>query len=156
MSREKEPLSDGTKRRISDDTQMIFMARTMERLYGKDSLDVFVDYQRQKQKKSWRQKAAVCKRKDPGYLKCLFSRDAHEYEIIRDEPDCLEVVVSRCVHAEVFKSYNAAGLGEKLICSGDLATVEGYNPDMELVRPGTCMTGKCCHFIFRLKGKKGT
>jgi hypothetical protein len=143
-------MSDGTRRRIADDTQMIFMARTVERLYGPDSLDTLVAHQREKQKENWQKKAAECGRQDIGYLKCLFSSDAHEYEIVRDEPDCLEVIVKACVHAEVFKSYNAAELGEKLICSGDHATVAGYNPRIRLEQKSTLMTGSCCHFIFRL------
>jgi len=143
--------TDGARGRIADDTQMIFMGRTIERLYGADALDAMVEYTRNRCKRQWQEKAGECGRRDPGCLKCLFSSDAHEYEIIRDEPDCLEVKVTKCVHAEVFQSYNAADLGEKLICSGDHAVVAGFNPNMELVRPTTCMTGDCCHFIFRLK-----
>ena len=143
-------LSEGTKRRIADDTQMIFMGRTIERLYGPDAVDVLVAHQHQKSRHAWQEKAKEEGRQDPGYLKCLFSKDAHEYEILRDDPDCLEVKVTKCVHAEVFRSYNAADLGEKLICSGDHAVVAGYNPRMKLIRPTTCMTGECCHFIFRV------
>ena len=143
-------LSEGRKRRIADDTQMIFMGRTLERLYGPDAVDVLVEHQHQKHKKEWQQRAKACGRQDPGYLKCLFSHDAHDYEILRDDPDCLEVKVTRCVHAEVFRRYNAADLGEKLICSGDHAVVEGYNPRIQFVRPTTCMEGECCHFIFKL------
>lgn len=148
-----QELSDGTRRRIADDTQMIFMARTAERLCGVDALNAMLQHLRRRSIRQWQERAAQSGRQDPGYLKCLFSKDAHAYDIIRDDSECLEVKVTRCVHADVFKQYNAADLGEKLICSGDHAVVKGYNPDMELVRPTTCMTGDCCHFVFRLKKK---
>ena len=144
-------ISDGTKMRIAEDTQMIFMARTMERLFGTDSLDVLVEHLHEKSKKRWQQTAEDCGRQDPGYLKCMFTKDAHEYEIIQDDPERLEVKVTKCVHADVFQSYNATDLGEKLICSGDYAAVAGYNPHMKLTRPTTCMSGNCCHFIFELR-----
>jgi hypothetical protein len=149
-------MTDGKAKRIANDTQMIFMARTMERLFGSDALDALVEHKQAKSRRNWRRRAAECGRQDPGYLMCLFSEDAHEYEVIRNDPDCLEVKVTRCVHAEVFKSYNAADVGEKLICSGDRAVVEGYNPDMVFERPTTCMTGDCCHFVFRLPKGQGT
>lgn len=146
-----QSLSDGTQRRIADDAQMVFMGRTIERLYGAGALEAMVEHTRNGYKRQWQEKAKECGRRDPGYLKCLFNKDAHDYQILRDDPECLEVKVTRCVHADVFRSYNAADLGERLICSGDHAVVAGFNPDMELVRPTTCMTGDCCHFIFRLR-----
>jgi hypothetical protein len=150
MFTKRTKLPEGMKRRIADDIQLIFMGRTLERLYGLDSVDILVEYQNQKSKKNWQQKARESGRQDPSYLRCLFSLDNHEYTIIRDDPNYLEVKVTKCVHAEVFRSYNAADLGEKLICSGDYAVVEGYNPQIKLIRPTTCMTGDTCHFIFKL------
>ena len=150
MFTKRTMLSEGMKRRIADDIQLIFMGRTLERLYGPDSLDMLVEYQNQKSKKNWQKRGRECGRQDPGYLKCLFSLDNHEYSVLRDDPNCLEVKITQCVHAEVFRSYNAADLGKKLICSGDYAVVAGYNPRIKLIRPTTCMTGDTCHFIFNL------
>ena len=145
-------MSDAKEKRIANDTQLVSMGRTMERLYGPDAVDALVEHQHKKTRARWREKAQACEHPPaPGDFLCLFSEDAHEFEVVRNDPDCLEVMVTKCVHAEVFKSYNAADLGAKLICSGDDAVVEGYSPKMTLTRPSTLMTGDCCHFIFALK-----
>ena len=145
---------DGREKRIANDIQLVFMGRTMERLYGPESVDLLVKYQNKKTRKNWEKRAKECGRQDPGYLLCLFNKDAHDFEVVRNKTNCLEVKVTKCVHAEVFRSFNAADLGGKLICSGDHAVVEGYNPKMTFRRPSTCMTGKCCHFIFELKSDR--
>jgi hypothetical protein len=145
----QEPPNDAREKRIANDTLMIVMGRTMERLYGADAVGAFMALQDAKLRQAWAERATVCGRRDPGYLLCLFNRAAHDYTVVRDDPDCLEIKVSNCVHADVFRGYGAADLGEKLICNSDHAVVAGYNPELELVRPSTCMTGDCCHFIFR-------
>lgn len=145
--------TDGRERRIANDTQLVFMGRTIERLYGADALDALVAYNRNKAREAWHARAPEAEQTGPGAFKSLFSPDAHDYEIVHDSPDCLEVVVKHCVHADVFRSYNAADLGEKLICNGDFAAVDGFSPDLELIRKTTCMTGQCCRFVFRRKQK---
>ena len=50
------------------------------------------------------------------------------------------------------KKLNAANIGEKLICSGDVAVTEGFNPKMKFMRPKLLMVGDdCCHFKWELK-----
>jgi len=142
-------MSDAREKRIANDKDLVSVGRTLERLYGPEALDALVAWKQERTRKRWAKKAEESGRGDPAFLKCLFSEAAHEYEIVRDEPTCLEVKVTRCVHAEVFQSLNAADLGEKLICSGDDAVVAGFNPDMTLTRPSLLMNGgPCCHFIF--------
>lgn len=142
-------MTDGREKRIADDTQLVFMGRTMERIYGPESVDALVEHQHAKTRRRWEEKAKQDGRQDPGYLLCLFSKHAHEFEVVRNDPECLEVKVTRCVHAEVFRSFNAADLGQKLICGGDDAVVQGFNPRMKLSRPSLLMNGgPCCHFIF--------
>lgn len=136
--------------RILKDTQLVFMGKTLEKYYGNDALDQLVSYQHEKIKEQWRKKAEETGRSDLSYLLCLFNKDAHDYEVVRNEPTCLEVKVHSCVHADVFKEYNAQSIGEKLICSGDLAVIAGYNPKIRLTRPSVAMTSDCCHFIFEL------
>jgi len=150
-----DQMTDGREKRVANDTQMVFMARTIERLYGEDALDALVQFTRERTLKRCAKKREESGPWSPGDYLSLFSDHAHEFEVIRNEPDCLEVKVTRCVHADVCKSYNAADVGEKLICSGDHAVVAGYSPDMELVRPSTCMTGDCCHFVFKRKESSG-
>ena len=149
-------MTDGREKRIANDTAMVFMGRTMERLFGKASVDNLVRDRNAQTEAAWREKALREGERKPGDLLCLFNKDAHEYEVLRNDEHCLEVKVTRCVHAEVFRSYNAAELGEKLICSGDHAVVAGYNPKMTLTRPATCMTGDCCHFKFEVERPDGS
>ena len=145
-------MSDGRERRVANDTQLVFMGRSIERFFGKDALDILTAFQDEKTKETWRKRGKEMGRSDPAFLFSLFSEDAHEFELIEKSETRLEVKVTRCVHADLFRSYNAADLGEKLICSGDFAVVEGFNPRIRLTRPTTCMTGGSCHFIFELTG----
>ena len=130
--------------------ELIFMGRIIEDRFGNEGLQQLLDYKYNKTKKAWEKKAEDSGRKDPGFLLQLFNENVHDYEIIRNDDQCLEVKVYNCKHADIFKKYNAEDLGEKFICSGDYAVVEGYNSDMELKRPETAMTGDVCHFIFKI------
>ena len=141
-------MDDARARRIADDTHLIFMARAVQRYYGDDGLDALLEHKRKRVLEQWKDRARESGRDDPAYLECLFSPHAHEFEVLERSPTRLEVKVSRCVHAEVFKSYCASDLGERLICAGDHAVVEGFSPSIHLDRPSTCMSGQCCHFIF--------
>jgi hypothetical protein len=44
----------------------------------------------------------------------------------------LEVKVTRYIHAETFRKLNATHIGQKLICSGDEAVTEEFNPKIKL------------------------
>jgi len=66
MSDKRLPVSEGTRRRIADDTHLIFMARTMERLYGPDCVDAMVAYLRERQKKNWQERAKRAGGRIPG------------------------------------------------------------------------------------------
>jgi len=60
----------------------------------------------------------------------------------------LEVKVFRCLHTETLKKLNATRIGLKLICIGDEAATEGFNPEIKFTRPKILMAGDdCCHFI---------
>jgi hypothetical protein len=122
-------MTDGRAKRIADDTQLVFMGRSIQRFYGDDGLEVLLEHKHRRTREAWDARARETGRTDPGYLLCLFSEDAHDYEVVENSPNRLEVIVSRCVHAEV----------------------EGYNPSICLERPTTCMSGDRCHFIFRLE-----
>jgi hypothetical protein len=143
--------SDGREKRIANDIQLVFMGRAIERFFGKDALDVLIAHRDEKARKNWKKRSQESGRSDPEFLFSLFSEDAHEFEVIEKSEKRLEVKVTRCVHADLFRSYNAADLGEKLICSGDFAVVDGYNPKIRLTRPTTCMAGESCHFTFEIE-----
>ncbi|MFW6269118.1 MAG: L-2-amino-thiazoline-4-carboxylic acid hydrolase [Bacillota bacterium] len=132
------------------DRELIFMGRILEDHYGSAGLDKLLEYKAEKTKNEWKKRAVESGRQDPGFLLQLFTDKVHDYEVIKNNEKCLEVKVNKCKHAEIFKSFNAEDLGEKLICEGDKAVVAGYNPDINLYRPEIAMTGECCHFIFKI------
>jgi len=134
------------------DLLLIFMARIVEKEFGEEALDLLVEWNRKKTREKWREIAKTTGRRDPEYLLTLFSKEAHDFEVLRKERNLLEVKVKRCIHADVFKRFNAADIGQKLICNGDYAIVEGFNPKIKLTRPKLLMAGDdCCHFKFELE-----
>lgn len=143
-------MNAGRENRILKDTALVFMGSTLRDLYSDDAVDNHSDFIYEQTVKKWRQISEQIGRKDLQYLLRLFNEDAHDFEIIRNDHRCLEVIVKKCIHADTFGRYNSRELGEKLICRNDFAVVEGYNPDIKLTRPCTAMTGCCCHFIFEL------
>jgi len=134
----------------SKDINLIFMARMVEKYIGPEALTTLLEMKYKKIKEHWREIGAAREVADLQYLSRLFTEEVHEYKVITESSDCLEVIVKSCKHAEIFSSYGAQDLGERMICAGDFAVVEGYNPKINLKRPTTCMTGECCHFKFRL------
>lgn len=134
------------------DLLLIFMARILEKEFGEEALDLLVEWKYKKTKERWREIARTTGRSDPEYLFRLFSKEAHDFEVIKKEKNALEVKVKRCVHADVFKRFNATDVGQKLICNGDHAVVEGFNPKIRFTRPKLLMAGDdCCHFKFELE-----
>jgi len=138
--------------RTCRDTLLAFMGHVLVSQYGEEALDVLMRWNHEKIKERWREIARSTGRSDPEYLFCLFSEEAHEFEVIRKSRKALEVKVTRCIHAENFKKLNAAHIGRKLICSGDEAVTEGFNPKIKFTRPKLLMAGDdCCHFIWELE-----
>ena len=128
------------------------MARFIEKEYGEGALDALLEWKHQKIKEQFREISKTSGRSDPEYLFRLFSTEVHEFEVIRKDKKALEVKVTRCAHAETFKEFNAMDLGKKLICEGDYAVVEGFNPKIKFTRPTCLMDGdECCHFKFELQ-----
>ncbi|RJS85928.1 hypothetical protein CW702_00220 [Candidatus Bathyarchaeota archaeon] len=134
------------------DVLLIFMARVLEKEFGKEALDLLAEWKYNKTRERWREIAKTTGRSDPEYLFRLFSKEAHDFEVIRKDRNVLEVIVKKCIHAEVFKKFNATDIGLKLICHGDNAVVEGFNPKIKFTRPKILMAGDdCCHFKFELE-----
>ncbi len=134
------------------DLLLIFMARILEKEFGKEALDLLAEWRYKKTRERWKEIAEKTGRNDPEYLFRLFSKEAHDYEVVRKDRKVLEVIVKKCVHAEVFKKFNATDIGLKLICQGDHAVVEGFNPKIKFTRPKILMAGDdCCHFKFELE-----
>lgn len=126
--------------------------RFLEKEYGEDVSDCLAEWKNEKTRSEWSRIAEETGRDDPEYLFRLFSEEVHDYDVIRKNEDALEVKVNECAHAEAFKQLNSCDIGMKMICMGDHAVVEGFNPEINFERPKTLMAGdECCHFIFELK-----
>jgi len=127
------------------------MGHIIEKQYGREALDVLSEWINRKNMQRGREVAELSGRNDPEYLFCLFSEDAHEFDVIRKDKKSLEVKVTKCVHADVFKGLNASHIGYKLICAGDAAFTKGFNSKIKFSRPKVLMRGdECCHFIWEV------
>ena len=130
---------------------LVTSSRFLMKEYGEEILDAITEYKNNKTRERWAEIAQTTGRSDPEYLFRLFTDTVHEYQVIRKTPEALEVKVTRCAHADAFKTLNATDIGYKMICMGDHAVAEGFNPGIRFTRPKTIMAGDdCCHFVFEL------
>lgn len=133
------------------DLLLVVASRFLMKEYGEGVLDAIADWKNGRTRERWREIAKATGRSDPEYLFRLFSDAVHDYEVIRKGPEALEMSVTRCAHAETFKSLNATDVGMKMICMGDHAVAEGFNPRIRFSRSKTIIAGDdCCHFVFEL------
>jgi hypothetical protein len=134
------------------DLLIITTALFIENQYGKGALDALALWKDERNKERWREIARETGRSDPEYLFRLFTDRVHEFQVVRKNKEALEVIVTECLHFKTFKKFNATEIGMKMICMGDYAVVEGFNPNIRFRRPKTLMArDDCCHFIFELK-----
>jgi len=141
-----------SKDKFNRDMLLISTARFLEEEYGSGALDALAEYKNARNRERWREIAEETGRSDPEYLFRLFTDRVHEYQVVRKDRNALEVIVTRCAHAENFQGSDAADVGMKMICMGDYAVVEGFNPEITFSRSKTLMDGdECCHFILELE-----
>ena len=142
----------GREMRIYRDTLLAFMGHVLENQYGTEALDRLSDWQYEETKRKWSEIATSTGRKDPEFLLQLFNKDALDFDVVRSDEKVLEVKVKKCIHAEIFRKHNAAHIGYKLICRGDEAVTEGYNPKIKLTRPKLLMSGdEMCFYSWKLE-----
>lgn len=67
--------------------------------------------------------------------------DALELDVLMLDQQNLHFNVTRCRYAEMYKDLMLPELGCLLSCNRDYALIEGFNPDIELVRTQTIMEG---------------
>jgi predicted hydrocarbon binding protein len=78
--------------------------------------------------------------------------DALELDVLVAEPDKMDFNVTRCRYAEMYHEMGLGDIGHLLSCHRDGDFCIGYNPDIELTRTQTLMTGAShCDFRYRLK-----
>lgn len=75
--------------------------------------------------------------------------NALEIEILEQNAERYDFNVTRCRYAEMYQALGMADLGAVLSCNRDYSLVEGFNPEIELVREQTIMQGApCCTFRY--------
>jgi hypothetical protein len=76
--------------------------------------------------------------------------DALEIEMLEQSAERLSFNVVRCRYAEMYRALGLADLGASLSCQRDFALIEGFNPEIKLMRGQTLMQGApYCDFRFR-------
>ena len=70
------------------------------------------------------------------------ARDVQQInQFLASEGAAFEMKVAECLTASTFLAQNAGDIGYALVCWGDYAWAEGYNPKIKLVRDKTLMEG---------------
>ena len=64
-----------------------------------------------------------------------------EKEVVEDTDQAFELKVTDCIWASTFHDANAGDLGFAMVCYGDYAWAESFNPKIKLVRDKTLMEG---------------
>ena len=87
---------------LNRDMRLISAARFIEEEYGEGALEALARWKDDRNRERWREIAEETGRNDPEYLFRLFTDRVHEYEVVRKDRNALEVIVTRCAHAEGF------------------------------------------------------
>jgi GTP cyclohydrolase II len=78
--------------------------------------------------------------------------NALEIDVLKQDEESLHFNVTRCQYAEMYKDLGISELGCLLSCNRDYALIEGFNPEIELVRTQTIMEGApFCDFRYSEK-----
>lgn len=62
-------------------------------------------------------------------------------EVVEDTDKVFELKVTECIWAKTFLDAKAADIGFAMVCYGDYAWAEGFNPKIKMVRDKTLMEG---------------
>jgi hypothetical protein len=78
--------------------------------------------------------------------------DALRIDTIEASPEKLDFNVTRCRYSEMYHEMGLGDIGHLLSCNRDGDFCIGYNPEMQLTRSQTIMSGAShCDFRYRMK-----
>lgn len=82
--------------------------------------------------------------------------NALEIEVLEQNEEHYFFNVTRCRYAEMYRALGLAELGAVLSCNRDYSLIEGFNPEIALVREQTIMQGApCCTFRYAKRPETG-
>ncbi len=120
-----------TLKRIMDELARRESAENAKRL-GKDDLATYTEIMRKPNR---------------------FWQNVVTFQTVEDTPRAFEAKVTECLWSKTFRDMNAGDLGYLLICYGDYAAAEGFNPKMRMVRTKTLMQGDAfCNHRYVIEG----
>lgn len=74
--------------------------------------------------------------------------------MIEESGEKLRFDVTRCKYAEIYKKLGFEDIGTLVSCDRDAAFLKGFDPDLELTRHTTIMSGgKVCDFCYTRRKK---
>ena len=76
-----------------------------------------------------------------------FYQHTTTYEIVEDISDVLEIKVTECLWARIFREAGEAEIGYASLCHQDFIAAPAFNPKLKLIRDKTLMQGhdSCNH-----------
>lgn len=75
-----------------------------------------------------------------------------DFKVVKKNKRELEIKITRCWYAEIYRALEAADIGEKLVCDMDLDMNKVLNVKIRMERPKKLMCGDdCCIFKYRLE-----
>lgn len=103
--------------------------------------------------------AKVCRGNDLGAFKQVTDKwrqgGALELTVLQQDARQYDFNVTRCQFAEMYRRLGIQELGEVLSCNRDFQASEGFNPDLNLTRTQTIMSGAShCDFRYQM-GESG-
>lgn len=75
-----------------------------------------------------------------------------QVEVLEQDDTHLSFNVTRCKYAEFYREMGLTEIGQHIHCQRDYAMIDGFNPDLDLTRTQTLMSGAaCCDFRYQAK-----
>ena len=75
-----------------------------------------------------------------------FYQHTTTYEVLEDTDDVLEIKVTECLWADMYREAGEAELGYASVCHQDFIAATAFNPKLKLIRDKTLMQGHdCCN-----------
>ena len=123
------------------------LIRALEKEWNKDEVNKFVkNFSTEKLLQRGKMQAAQSEEHDLQSYVSMFKENplfqkALTVEIVEDNDLAFEMKVTECLTASTFLAMEAGDIGYAMVCWGDYAWAEGYNPKIKLVRDKTLMEG---------------